>query len=248
MALSTPFTLTEIRAIARRELLDPTGKWWSNDEIDEYINDWNHLLQSQFEFVWGTATLTFTNTTTQYTFTVITTQGTTTYPDFMRVDAIYYRNSTNTSTGRLSPRSMSDLDTFQRNWRHDTAQVGIDPIIVYQQDAQSVSFWPPPAGTGTAYFEYPVLSTMTVATDPMAAPAWLRYSATPYVLYRAYARFAATQDLGKATRYRKVWDNQLQLAQRFYDGYFPDRAEMLRPGRKWAGNILRTKPAWPIWR
>lgn len=241
MSLSTPYTLSDIRATARRELLDPQGKFWANDEIDEYANDWNHILQSQFEFAWSTATYTITSTATQLPLTNFAS-------NIMRVDAIYYRGGTDTSTGRLSPRSMSDLDTFQRNWRHDTALAGIDPIIVYQQDAQSVSLWPPPNGTGTLYLEFPIMGTMATSTDTMAAPAWTRYTAIPYILYRSYARFASTQDLGKATRYRKVWDNQLQLIRKFYDGYFPDRAEMLRPGRKWAGNILRTKPAWPVWR
>lgn len=233
--------------MVRRELLDPTGRWWTNDEIDQYTNDWNDTLQTQYEFVWNTATITFTDTTTQFALTAIAT-------DIMRLDGVWFCSGsfsgtqTDTSTGRLSPRSMADLDTFQRNWRGTQAATGIDPIIVYQQNAQSVSFWPPPAGSGTVYFEYPIAVTMSTHTSTMCAPAWARYSAMPYVLYRCYARFASTQNLGKAARYRKAWERQLQLIQKFYDAYWPDKAAMLRPGRKWAGNVLRTKPAWPVWR
>lgn len=241
MALSSHLTLGQIRAVVRRELLDPSGKFWANDEIDQYANDWNHILQSQFEFVWSTATLTLTSTATQYSLTTIAS-------DIMRVDTIYYTpGGTSTFTGRLSPRSMADLDTYQRNWRGVLPANAIDPIIVYQQDAQSISLWPPPNGTGTVYLEYPVMGTMATSTSTMIAPAWTRYSVVPYVLYRAYARYAGTQDLGKASRRRKQWDNQLQLIRRFYDGYFPDKAEMLRPGRKWAGQILKNSRNWPVW-
>lgn len=247
MALSTQYTLAQIRAMARRELLDPTGKWWTNDELDQYTNDWNDVLQSQYEFVWSTATLTFTDTTTQFQLSVIA-------PDCMRLDGVWFCSGshsgtqTDTSTGRLSPRSMADLDTFQMNWRGTAAAAGIDPSIVYQQNAQSVSFWPPPNGTGTVYFEYPAIVTMTTNTSTHCAPAWARYSALPYVMYRAYARFGPAQNLGKAARYRKAWERQFQLIRKFYDAYWPDKSEMLRPGRKWAGQVLRTKPAWPVWR
>lgn len=247
MALSDQYTLSQIRAMARRELLDPTGKWWSNDEIDQYANDWNDTLQTQYEFVWSTATLTFTDTTTQYLLSAIA-------PDCMRLDGVWFCAGTNTgtatdtSTGRLSPRSMADLDTLQRDWRGVLPIANIYPSIVYQQNAQSISFWPPPTGTGTIYLEYPAIVTMTTNTSTMCAPAWARYSAIPYILYRALARFSSTQNLGKAARYRKAWERQFLMIRKFYDGYWPDMVGMLRPGRKWAGNVLRTKPAWPVWR
>lgn len=242
MPLSDHYSLLQLRAQARRELLDPTGRWWTNDELDQYTNDWQQVIQSQYEFVRSTATLTFTDTTTYFLMTSIAT-------NVMRMDEVYFcAGGTDTSTGRLSPRTMSDLDTIQRNWRGTAAAAGINPVIVYQQDANSVSFWPPPAGTGTVYFEYPVLTTLSTGSDLMTIPAWTRYTAIPYILYRSFGRFGPNQDLGKASRYRKLWDQQYQGIRKFYDAYFPDKAEMLRPGRKWAGQVLRTKPAWPVWR
>ena len=249
MSLAARWTLNQIRSAVRRELLDPTGKWWSNDELNQYINDWQQNLQNQFEFVWATSTLTFTDTTTTFDISTVT-------PGAMRLDAVYYcAGGTDTSTGRLSPRSPADLDTMQRDWRGTAAAAGINPVIVYQNNAQTVSFWPPPAGTGTVYFEYPVLCTMTTTVSSgtfvdgtMAIPAWTRYSAIPYCRYRAYSRFGPNQDINKASRARKAWDRQKKLIRRFWDGYFPDKSERLRPGRKWAGQVLRTKPAWPIWR
>lgn len=268
MALQDLYTLNQLRSVIRRELLDDRGKWWSNNELDSYINDWQNILQSQYEFVWGTATLTFTDTTTTFSISSIA-------PNAMRLDAVYYSGSrgsgphwddptpvwdsgtpfwdvsgtlTNVSTGRLSPRSPADLDTFQRNWRGTAAAAGIDPVIVYQNNAQTVSFWPPPAGTGTAYFEYPTTCTFVHGTDTMVIPAWTRYTCVSYCLYRAYARFGPNQDLRKAARRRRQWESHIKWIRKLYDAYLPDKAEMLRPGRKWAGQIVRSKPAWPVWR
>lgn len=242
MALSDRWTLNQIRSTIRRELLDPTGRWWSNDELNQYINDWQSQLQTQFEFVWTTATLTFTATDTSYTLTSVA-------PNALRMSDVYYcAGGTDTSTGRLSPRSLADLDTLQRDWRNVTAGDAQGPTIVYQNNAQTICFWPPPLGTGTAYFEYPVVTTMTTGTSTMQIPPWTKYSVVPYCRYRAYSRFGPNQDLNKAIRARKNWDKQKRLIRRFWDAYFPDKSEMLRPGRKWAGQVLRTRPAWPVWR
>src|SRR5258708_37785103 len=121
--LSDFWTLNQLRTAVRRELLDPSGKWWSNDELNLYLNDWKQILQIQFEFKWGTATLTFTDTTTEFSWATIA-------PNMLRPDAVYYQQGnptggTQTSTGRLSPRSLADLDTLQRNWRGTAAAAGI---------------------------------------------------------------------------------------------------------------------------
>lgn len=261
MALSDLWTLNQLRTAVRRELLDPTGKWWTDVELNQYLNDWQEILQSQFEFVWSTATLTFTDTTTEFAWASIA-------PNMLRPDAVYYQQGnppggTQTSIGRLSPRSLADLDTLQRNWRGTAVAAGIDPIIVYQNNAAVVDFWPPPDGTGTAYFEYPIVTTMTQTTTTtvvgtvtstivvdgtMQVPAWCRYSAIPYCCYRAYGKFSSNQDLNKAKRRRMQWERWLRQIRWIYDGYFPDKAGTLRPGRKWAGQVLRTKPSWPVWR
>jgi hypothetical protein len=268
LALSDPWTLTQLRQAVRRELLDyitytntigtapvlTTGKWWSDSELNQYLNDWQNVLQNQFEFCWSTATLTFTDTTTEFAIA-------TAAPAAMRLDAIYYTpGGANTSTGRLSPRSLADLDTYQRNWRGTAAAAGIDPVIVYQNNAAVVDFWPPPNGTGTAFFEYPqqlnITSTVTATvgtntwTDGiMSVPAWTKYSAISYCCYRAYARFSPNQDLNKALRRRKQWERWLRQSRWIYDGYFPDKAEVLRPGRKWAGQVLKGgRQSWPTWR
>ena len=251
MALSDKYTLFQLRNLVRRDILDPTARWWTDTELNTYLTDWQQTIQTQYEFVWGSATTTTTNTNTA-TATTTTFLLTNVATNIMRVDAIYISTQTgatitDTSTTRLSPRSLIDLDTLQRDWRSILPAQGVPPNIVYQNDAFSVSIFPPPYGTTTLYFEYPALLTFVADTSTMQIPAWARYSCIPYCSYRAYARFGVNQDLNKAQRRRRMWERQLNIIKRIYDGYFPEHTDVLRPGRKWAGQILRAKPAWPVW-
>lgn len=247
MALSDKYTLAQLRLLVRRDLADPTARWWPDAELNQYINDWQHTLQSQFEFVWGSATITSTNTSS-LTATGTTVQLTSVATNIMRLDAIYCSTNTDTSTWRLSPRSLLDLDMIQRDWRLILPSPGVPPDISYQLDAFSVSIFPPLFGTATFVFEYPVLTTLTADTQAMAIPAWTRYSCLAYCAWKAYARFGVNQNLGKAARRKRAWDRQQKLIRRFWDAYMPEHTENLRPGRRWAGKILRAKPQWPVWR
>lgn len=229
------WTLLQIRQSVRRELLDLTGQWWNDTEINQYINDWQNVLQSQFEFVWSRVQLTNALSTITLTTAVAT--------DILRLDAIYFWPGTgtwgtDTSTRRLSPRSKLDLDILQMDWRNVTTNTGNQPEVCYQDDIYTVSFWPPPPGTGTYLFEYPTLLTMTADQQTMQVPCWTRYSALAYCSYRAYGRFGPNQDLRKAQRYKRRFEMQLRKIRKIYDAYMPEKAEMLRPGRKYMGNIL----------
>lgn len=157
--------------------------------------------------------------------------------NIMRVDAIYFTpGGTDTSTSRLPCRDKLDIDAMARDWRTST---DLYPVLWYQDDTLTVSFWPfSPLGTGTYIFEYPVLTTFTSTSDPMVIPAWTRYDCVAYVAYRALSRFGPNQDLPKAFRYRRKHERNLKRYRKYFDAYFPEKAEMLRPGRKYAGNIL----------
>ena len=239
-ALFDQWTLNQLVGRVQTELLDPSSKWWSVAEIQGYLDEWQVELQSKFEFVWNTATITTALAT-------VTLSNVAT--DILRLDAIYYTPGTSTtSTGtftdtsirRLSPRSILDLDTIQRNWRALTTATGFHPEVSYQNDPYSVSFWPPPPQAGTFTFEYPVLLNTMSGTDTatMQIPAWTRYSAAPYACYKAFKRFGPNQDLPKAIRRKAQFERMFKKYRRFYDNYFPARAEMLRPGRRYAGDIL----------
>ena len=243
-ALSDQWSLATLRGRVRTELLDPSGKWWSDSELNGYIDEWQVELQSKFEFVWNTATLTTALAT-------VTLSNVAT--DMLRLDAIYYtpgtstittgtltNTFTDTSIRRLSPRSILDLDTIQRDWRILTTATGFHPEISYQNDPFEVSFWPPPPSAGTFTFEYPVLLNTMSGTDTatMQIPAWTRYSVMPFCCYKAFKRFGPNQDIPKAMRRKAQFERMFKKYRRFYDNYFPARPEMLRPGRKYAGDIL----------
>lgn len=229
--------------MVQRELVDPAGLYWGTAEINSYLNEWQEILQSRFEFTWGSTTIT--NALSTLTLSNI-------IPNALRLDAIYFVPGTWTKTSgtsttvvvdpsirRLSPRSLIDLDFIQRDWRALGSNPPVfQPEVSYQNDPQSVSFWPPPPGTGTYIFEYPLLTTFATDTSIMVIPAWTRYSAAAYCCYKAQIRFGANQDIPKAQRRLRQWNRMLKRYQKIYDNYFPERAEMLRPGRNWAANIL----------
>lgn len=267
MALSTPPTLADLRASCRRELLDPVGRWWSNPELDQYINDWAHLLQSQYEFVWSTATV-FTSSTSipitgtittslnsYYTALMGTSTWTTTLTNLMRVDAVYYNQGpyntnagpagTDTATTRLAPRTTADIDTYQWNWRQNTGTAGIPVQIVYQLDVAEIDLYPPPAGQCMVILEYPVLVSLSTSTSTLQLPYWLKFSCIPYVCYRALSRFGPNQNIPKAIRRKRQWEKQYNKIKQNWDNYLPDLGVIFRPGRRWAGQVLLAKPGWP---
>lgn len=229
--------LSDCIAAVRREILDPTGQWWTDTEITQYVNDWQSTLENQFEFMWGSATVSSSLST--LTLSSID-------PNMLRLDAIYCTPGTgtwgtDTCTYRLSGRDIIDVDWLQQDWRTVTTNTGLFPTISYQNDIYTVSFYPPPPGVMTFVFEYPVLTTLTASTDFISVPCWTRYSVIQYATYRCYARFGPNQDLPKAGRRKMRWEKCIRKFRKVYDAYVPQRSEMLRPGRRYAGQIVNPR-------
>lgn len=261
MSLADSWSLSQIRDAVRRELLDPTGRWFPDAELNLYINDYQNLLQSQFEFVWQVNTYTMTQGSSTAgggwgstiwgsgafaegislsgnTITPILSLGA--IPNILRLDAVYFtQGGTNTNTFRLSPRSIEDLDRLQFGWRQETPL--LQPELVFQVDAGHIQFWPPPPGTGTYIFEYPVLLTLATDTSTIQIPAWTRYDGIAYATYRALSRFGPNQDLPRAARYRKRNADNAKRFRKTYDAYFPEHAASLRPGLRFAGRITNPR-------
>lgn len=256
MALSDFWTLSQLRAICRRELADPSGRFWPDAELNQYINDWQDQLQNDFEFVWGqtTATQSLGTGGSQWDFfvwdgsqfnatTSATSLATLTLSDLagniMRPDAVYFVSPDGTSANRVVPRSKIDLDFIRRDWPNQDPQP--TPLVVYQDDVDVLNLWPSPTGSGTLILEYPVTLAMGLDATPMEIPAWTRYSVKDYVGYRAHLRFGAAQNINKALRYKAKFQYQYKEFTRIYNSYMPEKAAMLRPGRKWASDILRPR-------
>ena len=99
MAFTDRWTLLQLRTSARRVLADPAGRFWSDAELNNYIDEWQSNLQDQFEFAWNTATITTSLST--HTITNIAT-------DIMRLDAVYWNE------WRLNGRTKQNLDDIVR--------------------------------------------------------------------------------------------------------------------------------------
>ena len=45
------------KQLIRRELMDPTGRWWEDSFLELAIDQWQNELQQDYELVWGTTTV-----------------------------------------------------------------------------------------------------------------------------------------------------------------------------------------------
>ena len=224
MALSDRWNKARLRALVRRELLDPKERWWDDGELDGYIVDWQNTVQEECEFIWGSAT-----TTTSLSTLTITAVAT----DVMRLDAVYWDG------GRLAGRSKEELDMLNRNWRNQGTG---SPLVVYQDDYKTFSLWPPPGTAGTLVLEYPKILGFATDATAMSIPAWTRYSVKNYCLYRAYSRFGPNQDQNIALRRRKKFERQLGKYKTIWTNFFPQKYIALRPGGDYEKDILLPEP------
>lgn len=222
MPLSTKWTRFQIRDAVRRELLDPNARWWSNVEIDSYIAAWQDVVQDSLECVWGSATATVGSNTSTLTVTNVAS-------DILRLDAVYWNNV------RLVGRNRDELDRLVREWRNSSLGT---PLVVYQHDPRTVSFWPGPDVVGTAVFEYPKRLDFTDDNSAMTLPAWARYSAVNYCCWRAYLRHGPNHDLNRAARRKAKFLRQLARYKSIKASFLPDHCPALRPGGAYEADIL----------
>jgi hypothetical protein len=158
-------------------------------------------------------------------------------PDMLRLDAVYFTlGGTSTSTYRIPPRSVEDLDTLKRGWRTD--DVGVQPIALYQESVDTVGFWPNISNTGTFVFEYPQVVTLSTDTSTLAVPAWTKYDVVPFCMYKALTRFGPNQNVARANLYLREHVENLEMFKDMWNRYFPKSSSTLRPVRKWGSQIL----------
>lgn len=218
MALSDKWTQAQIRTAVRRKLLDPSGRWWTDAELAQYIEDWQVYLQDSFELTWNTATIT---TSAQE----IVISSATALSDMMRLDRVYWNDI------RLSPLDKQGLDERFPDWRSVVATntSPSTPTIVYQEDSDRIDFYPPPNQTGTITIEYPISPTFATSTSTMQIPAWTKYSAIPYSCYRAYMRSGPNHDLQRALRWKAAFQKRLKRIKMIVDKHWPERYPRVQP-------------------
>jgi len=237
MSLADKWTRAELRVLARNELMDPNAKWFTDAEINTYLDEWQMRLQEWFEFVWGTATASVTAVGTVINSNGLAIPASTasillnTYvPDAMRVDAFYWISSTDTTSNkgvRVVPRTKQDLNVLIRDWRY--VLPADPPLVIYQDDITDIVLWPPPANAGTLIAEYPKKMCFGTDTQTMQIPAWTKYSASYYCAYRAFLRTGPRQDVQRAMSYKAIWQRYIYRYRRQWDNYFPERYTQLKP-------------------
>jgi hypothetical protein len=223
MSFADKWSRETIRTAVRRELLDPNERWWSDTELNQYIDDWQSYLQDECEFVWASNTLVTSSAT--HTLTNFT-------PSILRLDHCYWNNS------RLSPRFKSALAETDLEWREEAAAT---PYVVWQPDHERMILWPAPSVNGTLVLEYVQDLAFTDDSTLQSVPAWTRYSSINYCCYRAYLRFGPNQDTNRALRRKARFIKQVTDYKSYLKQYFPDRYPSLRPATSYEARILNPK-------
>jgi hypothetical protein len=220
------------REVCRRELMDPTGRWWGDEELNGWIEDWQAEVQQRFEFVWGTATLT-------------TTQGTISLSSlpvqFLRLDAVYYSSTQGDRGFRLAGRNLEDLEVAHVEWRSADADT---PRQVVQYDSTQLILWPPPSAPAILTFEAPRLLTFSGDVDVVRLPIWTQWSLIPYVASAAFTRPGPTNDLAQARKYRARYAGEIQRIQRVWAQWIPERYRQLKPMGPYDRDILFPPVPW----
>jgi hypothetical protein len=213
MALSDKWTRAQLRAVVRRELLDPNGRWWGDTELNSYLDDWQSAVQDELEMVWGTATATLVAGTATATITAIAT-------DILRVDRVYFNGTL------LTPTTVGQLDDEDWGWRSEGSGT---PRVVYFERPDILSVHPKPDTDGLLYFEYPKALTFATDTATSQLPPWVRYSAANYCAYRAYLRSGPNHDLQRALRRKAKLARQIARYRTLKVNILPERFPKLTP-------------------
>lgn len=231
MALSVKPTRAELRTQVRYTLMDPNARWWSDTELNGYLDEWQHTLQSELEATKGAALSTIGPGTSTINISTDLAE------DILRVDAIFWNNQ------RLVTRSETEMDTLRRDWRTTNERT---PGVVVPIDSERFELWPPagPAG-GYLYAEYPRITTFATDTSTSILPAWCRWSANDYCAYKAFLRHGPNQDINRATRYRALFERKLSRLRTVKNAYLPKRGMRLTFGDTYEADILLARRRCP---
>lgn len=267
----TLWSRADFKNVIRREVMDTNTRWFSDAELNLYLDNWLQEFQQEFEFVWAVSTVAVGTVTSTQTTTV----GTNTYfapprlvistatftPAMLRNEAVYYNGF------RLSGRFLQDLEVGDPVWRGDLGNGTAYPsdsnpsvydtprVAVMYPDSQNILIWPtpPPAntipfGSGTNsnvfVFEYPALLTFASDQSRSGLPVWTQYAARPYVCAKLFQRPGPLNDVRKAARYWAQYQRAKLRVRRMWDNFLPERFRRLQPGQHYEWEILTPPPAW----
>ena len=193
--------------------MDTNGEWWTDAELNSYLDHWQDQVQDSLEFSWGTATTTVGSNTSTVTFTVVAT-------DILRPGFVFWDNK------QLSPVTTQELNIIKREWRLGTSA---RPGAFYVNNLNELVLWPTPGSPGVLRMEYPLSMTFASDTSTSELPPWTRYSAVDYCAFRAYLRNGPNQDLNKAYVYKGQFNLKMLEYEDWKRQYMPQRYGQIRP-------------------
>lgn len=216
MASYTKLTRQQLREMCERELMDTSNLWWTDAELNNYLDDWQKRVQREHLLTWGTSTLTSIGAST-FALSDFA-------PDVMRPGRLVWEGIT------LVPKTQEELQILDPQWR--LRSISARPTVVFQENLTTVTVWPTISGlsTNTVVLEYPKEPAFAGDATPMILPAYTKYSAKNYVGFRSFLRRGPNYNSQKAGAYRDSFYEDLRRYGIIKRRYLPQHFYTLKPG------------------
>jgi hypothetical protein len=202
--------------------MDAAGNWWTDTELNSYLDDWQDHVQDDLEFTMGTATASLGTGTSTITLTDVAS-------DIMRPGIVTWESK------ELSPMTEQELDVYRRDWRLYADEL---PRAFYQNRMREIVLWPGVGTAGTLGMEYPLKMAFAADTSTSELPPWVRYSAKDYCGFRAYLRYGPNHSLNKAAVYKKRFNLDMKYFLEWKHQYLPERYGLLQPGTDYERKLV----------
>jgi hypothetical protein len=150
----------QLRALARKKLGETTAAFWTDDEINGYINDACREITYLTKCLRANAYISTSSCTTNTTASGASeTTLTAIDPDIYSILEVYY-NSQGSSWEKLEPKTRTEMDIEFPGWRNATGGVYVSgattyynwrsstgcPFVYYWDREENLFGWYPPTG------------------------------------------------------------------------------------------------------
>jgi len=179
-------TRAEMIASVRRQLADPTGRWWSDSQLAGYVEAWQTDINNKYEFIVSTATVTMTGSE----FNVPT--------DCQRVTWVL-TTATNGTLYTIPPTSESVLSRVSSEWRFEW---GYEPGAWVQTTASTIQVWPAQLANRVFEVEYTKKFLLPNDATQVGVPAFCKWHGVCEVMRRAYLALGPNYDLKRSLRWK----------------------------------------------
>ena len=115
----------------------------------------------------------------------------------------------------IPPVSKELLDAQRPTWRSDTGTM----IEGWFGEGSKIYLYPSLTSTMTGEVDYRSWGTFG-ATSTMPAPAWTKYSAVPYVCWKAYLFPGANHDLNRAMKWKSRFKRWVRVFDRVVNTFW----------------------------